>query len=217
MLEEWIRLICHRFLLVLTAPRWHEAKLLSLEVLSTCLRVYNGTHHQATSLLSNPIAGIHHQSALHYFFFSPFFLFSIPLRFRNFHIKYWGCQVWQELGSTSAAFPGRFFFFPFRFNIILQKQDLICFKCLLLIAILMENYGIFFFMALSIRIKLQICLLQLCGLLFFFSLSPHFADSGFSLVNIWDFHWLTLLPSSKRYQDFFFSAFTYHSPRSCSL
>lgn len=65
-------------------------------------------------------------------------------------------------------------------------------------------WNFFFFMALSIRIKLQICLLQLCGLFFFFSLSPHFADSGFSLVNIWDFHWLTLLPSSKRYQDFFF-------------
>lgn len=41
-------------------------------------------------------------------------------------------------------------------------------------------------------------------IIIFFSLSPHFADSGFSLVNIWDFHWLTLLPSSKRYQDFFF-------------
>lgn len=36
-------------------------------------------------------------------------------------------------------------------------------------------------------------------IIIFFSLSPHFADSGFSLVNIWDFHWLTLLPSSKRY------------------
>lgn len=184
MLEEWIRLICHRFLLVFTAPRWHEAKLLSLEVLSTCLRVYNGTHHQATSLLSNPIAGIHHQSALHYFFFLLFFLFSIPLRFRNFHIKYWGCQVWQELGSTSAAFPGRFFFFPFRFNIILQKQDLICFKCLLLIAILMENYGIFFFYGVINPYKTSnLPVIALWIIIFFFLSLP--------ILQIVDFHLLT--------------------------